>query len=102
MHIPFLGKKKPSQIEKDKTVYYPVCPSCLSPQIKPVKEFTSGWLTPTKYYCPFCNYSGQLILEIDVKLFETKTPKEIRQMFLEEEFERIDDSEEDHNKEEDF
>ena len=102
MHIPFLGKKKDFKSEKDKPVYYPVCPSCLSPQIKPVKEFTSGWLTPTKYYCPFCNYSGQLVLEIDVKLFETKTPKEIRQMFLEEEFEKIDETKGNNEKREEY
>ena len=90
MPFSFFSNKDKDKDNEEKPVYYPVCPNCLSPEIKPVKEFTSGWLTPTKYYCPFCHYSGQLVLEIDVKLFETKTPKEIRQMFLEEEFEKID------------
>lgn len=101
MHLPFFSKPKKNNLKdekKEKPVFYPVCPNCLSPQLKIVKEFTSGWLTPTKYYCPNCHYSGGLVLEVDVTLFETKTPKEIRKMFLEEEFEKIDE-EEDQEKE---
>ena len=97
MHIPFLSKKKnnsENNKEQTKEQYYPVCPNCLSPHLRIVKEFTSGWLTAPNYYCPNCHYSGLLVLEIDIKLLETKTTKELRQMFLEEEFEKIDDDSE--------
>ena len=92
MHLPFISKKKKSKdtAKEPKEQYYPVCPNCLSPHLKIVKEFTSGWLTAPNYYCPNCKYSGLLVLEIDIKLLETKTPKELRKMFLEEEFEKID------------
>ena len=94
MHLPFFSKKTNSSNknqEQTKDQYYPVCPNCLSPNLQFVKEFTSGWLTTPKYYCPNCKYSGLLVLEIDIKLLETKTPKELHEMFLEEEFEKIDD-----------
>lgn len=94
MHLPFFSKKSHSSDKKQKQPkeqYFPVCPNCLSPNLKIVKEFTSGWLTAPKYYCPNCQYSGLIFLEIDIKLLETKTPKELRKMFLEEEFEKIDD-----------
>ncbi len=99
MHLPFFSKNKKNstnkkQQDQTKEQYYPVCPNCLSPNLRIVKEFTSGWLTTPKYYCPNCNYSGLLFLEIDIKLLETKTPKELRQMFLAEEFEKVDDDSE--------
>lgn len=95
MHLPFLSKNKKSFAKKakEKEEYYPVCPNCLSPNLKIVQEFTSGWLTTPRYYCPNCKYSGPLVLEIDIKLLETKSLKELRQMFLEEEFERTGDVE---------
>lgn len=93
MHIPFFSKSDPSNTKhkQPKTQYFPVCPNCLSPNLRIVKEFTSGWLTAPKYYCPNCQYSGLIFLEIDINLLETKTTKELRKMFLEEEFEKIDD-----------
>ena len=94
MRFPFLTKKKDSKTKEPKKTYYPVCPKCLSPHIKPVREFTSGWLTPTQYYCSNCHYSGLLVLEIDVTLFETKTPQEIKEMFLKDELEILDETEE--------
>ena len=102
MHIPFLSKKTTrslllgKKIDKKTTkpTFYPVCPKCLNPNLKPVKEFTSGWLTTPRYYCPMCQYSGLLVLEIDITLFETKTLNEIRKMFLEEELEVGDDFQE--------
>ncbi len=96
MHLPFLSKNKNSfqkDQEKKKEQYYPVCPNCLSPNLKFVHEYTSGWLTTPRYYCPNCKYSGPLVLEIDIDLLETKTLKELRKMFLEEEFEKIDETE---------
>ena len=104
MHIPFLSKKDHSTTKKtssEKEQFFPVCPNCLYPNLKFVHEFTSGWLTTPRYYCPNCRYSGPLFLEIDIKLLETKTPKELRKMFLEEEFEQLDDTSSDSNSDQD-
>jgi hypothetical protein len=91
MPFSFFSKKKNPNVREDKITYYKVCPNCINPNISLVKEFTSGWLTPPKYYCPSCKYSGLLVLEVDITIFETKSPQEIKQMFLEEEFDKIED-----------
>lgn len=85
MNIPFFNKKKTDQQvgkekKKQKETWVRVCPNCLSPDLKFVPEFTSGWLTPAKYYCPNCQYSGQLYLEIDINELKDKTPQELRTM----------------------
>lgn len=90
MKFPFLPKNKAKE-QHDKPEYYPVCPNCLSPHLKTVSEFTSGWLTTPRYYCPNCHYSGIITLEIDIKLLETKTPAELKKMFLEEHVEDLDE-----------
>ena len=87
MPFPFFSKKDQTKKEKQhekKPTYYPVCPNCMTPHLKPVSEFTSGWLTTPRYYCAQCHYSGTIFLEIDITLLETKTPQELRKMFLEE------------------
>lgn len=73
-----------SNKEEESEVYYPVCPKCISPQLRILKEFTSGWLTRPKYVCTNCNYTGHIILEIDIKMLDKYTPDEIRQMYYEE------------------
>lgn len=101
MHFPFFSKKDQPTSKKNKSQtnskqekeqFYPVCPNCLYPDLKFVHEYTSGWLTAPNYYCPNCHYSGLLTLEIDIKLLETKTPEELKKMFLEEEFEQVDNN----------
>ena len=103
MNIPFLNRnksekssKKKKESKKDGT-WYRVCPNCLSPDLKYVREFTSGWLTPPRYFCPKCNYSGNLFLEIDIDILKSKTPAELRKMLQNEEenFSRNENMQED-------
>ncbi|MFW9928297.1 MAG: hypothetical protein ACFFD1_02790 [Candidatus Thorarchaeota archaeon] len=42
-----------------------LCPACLKPSLKFVREYTSGWATPPKRYCPLCHYNGILVFEMD-------------------------------------
>ena len=86
MNFPFLNRKKSGKEFKTKKdskkdgTWYRVCPNCLSPDLKYVPEFTSGWLTPPRYFCPICNYSGNLFMEIDIDIFKSKTPEELRNL----------------------
>jgi hypothetical protein len=59
-----------------------VCPVCLKPGLKFVQEFTSGWATPSKRFCPFCNYHGIIVFEIDKKEYYS-VPEEERDEWLE-------------------
>ena len=78
----FLFKSK-KEGEKEET-FIKVCPKCLSPRLDTLKEFTSGWLTAPKYVCDNCNYSGQVYLEIDVKMIEEHSPSELKEMYYKE------------------
>ncbi|MHA2365060.1 MAG: hypothetical protein ACXAC7_13970 [Candidatus Hodarchaeales archaeon] len=89
MPLPFFNRKRKKidqeeENKNEKGTWYKVCPRCLSPELKYVQEFTSGWLTPAKYYCKKCEYSGQLFMEIDIDIFDNKSPEEIRMMLKEE------------------
>lgn len=92
MRLPLFSRKKQSKDTSssdmtygEEITYYPVCPTCLSPQLSKTSSITGGWLTPASYYCPRCGYSGRLFLEIDIRLLETKTPEEIRELMMSEE-----------------
>jgi len=52
-----LKHRKPSQI---------YCPKCCSPKIR-LHSGLDFWLTPKKYICEACGYTGQIIMEIDVE-----------------------------------
>ena len=78
----FLFKNKSE--DKDEEVFFPVCPKCISPNLEILKEFTSGWLTTPKYVCRDCNYNGQVILEIDIKMLEDHSPEEIKKLYYQE------------------
>ena len=70
--------------EQKKEKFHPVCPKCISPKLNILKEFTSGWLTSPRYVCSECNYTGTVILEIDLKMLEEYTPEEIKKMYYDE------------------
>lgn len=48
-----------------------LCPRCRSTNIK-LLDFTSGWLTPTRYVCHDCGFQGILVLEVKVTEEEAK------------------------------
>jgi len=43
-----------------------VCPRCGSSKVKQADSI-SGFITPSRYFCPDCGYSGYFIVEIDKK-----------------------------------
>lgn len=87
----FLFKKEDPAGKEE--LYYPVCPKCISPKIYILKEFTSGWLTSPRYVCSDCQYSGTIILEIDMKMLEDHTPEEIKEIYYEELAENFNEEE---------
>jgi predicted RNA-binding Zn-ribbon protein involved in translation (DUF1610 family) len=40
------------------------CPKCGSPQIR-LSNSMNYWLTPAKYLCHACGYSGPIIMELE-------------------------------------
>jgi predicted RNA-binding Zn-ribbon protein involved in translation (DUF1610 family) len=40
------------------------CPRCGSPKIHPTSSFNS-WLTPEKYVCSNCGYTGSVVMELE-------------------------------------
>jgi len=56
-----LKHKKPTQI---------FCPKCASPKLSLSSSF-DYWLTPQKYVCSECGYSGTVVMELE-KEEETK------------------------------
>jgi transposase-like protein len=40
------------------------CPRCCSPKIHLSSGFDT-WLTPQKYVCENCGYTGQIIMELE-------------------------------------
>jgi len=40
------------------------CPKCCSPEIR-LSSSLDYWLTPRKYYCPKCGYTGILVMELE-------------------------------------
>jgi transcription elongation factor Elf1 len=40
------------------------CPRCCSPKIK-LSSSLDIWLTPKKYVCENCGYTGQIIMELE-------------------------------------
>ncbi|NLE04161.1 MAG: hypothetical protein GX638_05080 [Crenarchaeota archaeon] len=40
------------------------CPRCASPEIK-LSSSLDYWLTPRKYICPKCGYTGILVMELE-------------------------------------
>jgi transcription elongation factor Elf1 len=50
-----LKHRKPTQI---------FCPRCCSPKIKLHSSFDQ-WLTPAKYICQNCGYTGPIIMELE-------------------------------------
>jgi len=48
---------------KPKKIY---CPRCCSPKINLSSELDI-WLTPKKYLCKNCGYTGPIVMEIDIE-----------------------------------
>jgi predicted RNA-binding Zn-ribbon protein involved in translation (DUF1610 family) len=42
------------------------CPRCCSPKINLSSELNI-WLTPKKYLCENCGYTGPIVMEIDIE-----------------------------------
>ncbi len=42
------------------------CPRCCSPKIDLSSELDI-WLTPKKYLCENCGYTGPIVMEIDIE-----------------------------------
>lgn len=42
------------------------CPRCCSPKINLSSELDI-WLTPKKYLCENCGYTGPIVMEIDIE-----------------------------------
>ena len=68
-------------ISSENSVVLRVCPVCYSEKLSHSKNFGTGWLTPSSYYCKDCGYNGYLYLETNSeslkKLLEEKRVKEV-------------------------
>jgi predicted RNA-binding Zn-ribbon protein involved in translation (DUF1610 family) len=51
------------------------CPKCASPKIR-LSSSLDSWLTPEKYLCPECGYTGIVVMELEKEKPEKEKEKE--------------------------